>query len=149
MELNSKCPYCRVGFTVMCTKADEFNHIDIMWSSEAGLQLECKDPEEIKKHIVPNPKYGTGFSLSEKMDSLFRENADKFYKDPSPFSKENTELGVFSILLGYFVRYSEYMDDKKVKEEIKKDTGVITEMYNEGKNLLEIIEFITEPDNDI
>ena len=144
-----KCPYCEIGWNVMCTDKDKFVHMDIMWSSEAGLQLECKYPEGVISHIEKNSKYGTGYHISKSLELVFGSRNDKFHADPSPFSKETVSAGDFALLIGEFVRYSEYMDDKKVKEEVRNDTSIITKMYEEGKNMLEVMEFITEPDNDI
>lgn len=142
-DFKTKCPYCQIGFTVMCSAIDKFEHIDIMWSYESGAMFKCEDRDSLYPHIVKNPKFASGFSLSPDMQRIFNELNDDFHKDPSGFSKENVDLNTFGALLGEFFRYSEYMDDRQLDED--DPMKIATDMYDEGKNLKEIMDAITTP----
>jgi hypothetical protein len=142
MDFNTKCPYCKIGFDVICTSPDQLVHMDIIWSSESGLQRDCQDLEAIKPYIISNEKYGTKFSLTEEMQKKFQELNAEFHNDPSYFYKENIELEDLTVLIGEIVRYSDYMNGREVKSGISFEN--ITALYVAGKNLAQIIEECTE-----
>jgi hypothetical protein len=141
MEFKTKCPYCKIGFSVMCESKEKLMHLDICWSSDSGLQRNCSDLEAITPHIVDNPDYGTKFSLSKEMQEKFDELNESFHSDPSEFSKLNTEFENFLVLIGEFFRYSDWMDDREVKE--GSGNKILEDLYEEGLNLLQIMEKIS------
>lgn len=141
-DFKTNCPFCKMGFYLMCKSPTEVEHMDIMWSREAGQIFGCADPEAIIPHIIPNKEYGTGYSLSKDMQEIFTELAEDFYKDPSEFNKDNVDENTFMGLIGTYYRYADYMDDKELREDI--DPNEVTrERYKEGKNIKEIMEEIT------
>jgi hypothetical protein len=116
MEFITKCPYCQIGFGIMCIGPDKPVHMDIMWTSEAGLVQDCLDPEVIIPYVIKNSKYGTGYSLSEELIDMFETLNQDFHSDPSKFSKLNVPIENFMVLMGEFFRYADYMNNRKIKE---------------------------------
>lgn len=140
--METKCPLCKIGFYLMCSSPQKAEHMDITWTSEAGMTAQCKDLEAVKPHIVENKNYGTGYSLDEETQKWFDKQSEKFLADPTGFSKENVAYDDFATLLGTVMRYSDYMENRLIKEGLTHhDVG---ELFNKGLDIREVLDEVTE-----
>lgn len=131
----TKCPFCKIGFPASYGTKKQLTHLDIMWSQEAGQAFTCQDPETFEQ-------------IKDTVDDIFLELNDDFHKDPSVHSKENLNLHDFFALLGEFLRYSGYMDNRDLVDDPEAVQETAMSMYNGGKNMKEVIDATTKEVSD-
>jgi len=151
-----KCPYCRIGFggiKVSVEKTKEkwfqsratkrkikegaktsFQHLDIMWSYEAGMIRDCKHPEYLKENLISvddhqNPVF------NEEFTNKLKELRKEFENNPVDINKDNFDFD------GYYIAFVECMNYGNVEgddEEYNREemTGEkLKELYESGTNL--------------
>jgi len=129
-----KCPFCRAGFGALKISNMAVNHIDIFWSYESGLTLDCADPGTILRNLLSidenqNPIFNIEFG--NKMTDL----RDKFLSDPSDIDNTNTSIEDFKILFKECSSYGDVIDG--LRDGIK--WSDVDELYHAGVNLKDVL----------
>lgn len=113
-----KCPYCRTQFGSYKI-GDKVQHLDILWTSEAGLVKDCQDPEFVKANIESTDKYGNP-KFNEDFQKKVTQLRDKFDTCPDDITKEDFEfddyMTVFVECMNY--GYIEGEDEKYDRDNI-------------------------------
>jgi len=161
-ELHSEitCPYCRVGFGGVKVKSEkpklkwfmsraakrkaregikmEFQHLDIFWSFESGLIVDCKNAELLKVNLDGvdergNPKFKPEFE--EKLKQL----KEKYDSKPDDIRQDTCEWNDFHILFANALNWGmiDGDDEEFDRESIKWEDVEI--MYKENKSLYDIL----------
>ena len=133
------CPYCRVGFgTLKSTSKDKFQHLDLFWSYESGLIVDCENNDVLALNLEKmddkgNPKFKTEFE--EKLKELQEENSKK----PDDICKDTCSWDSFQTLFVNAINWGsiDEEDEEYDRESMKWED--IELMYNENKNLYEIL----------
>ena len=116
--------------------AKELVHMDLFWSSDAGLHRTCTQPEYIQSQAISwtdgKPVFNDEFSAKIK------KLRDDFESKPVDISKENFDWEAF------FIAFSDCMnwgyvaeDDEEYVSDITKDK--VKNLYDNGLNLHECL----------
>lgn len=139
-----KCPLCRVGFGALFVTKGVANHIDLFWSREAGLMLECSDQEYALAHCVETEK---GLRPSEEFNKLLIANNDEFIDHPELFSKENISPEHVTLLVQLLIKETDLEEGEEFNVTIP--TVEARKAYEEGKNFKEIFGLFIIKNSDV
>lgn len=125
------CPYCVMQFGGVGAYFNfngKVNHVDIMFSSEAGQSVGCTQKDILK---FMNGEKG----LKEEYKLFFNGLSEKFKSDPSFFTKETTDFNGFVMGLMEVMNYGELEgeDEEYDRGSIKMDE--VKSYFNEGMDL--------------
>jgi len=151
------CPFCRVGFgglkvsQIKPTKkwyelfkvlpepeVKSIIHLDIFWSREAGMHVDCKNIDLLKTKIDKIDENGNPI-FQEEFQLKLKELVNKYSYYPDDLSKDTCEWRDFQITFSYLMNwgmidgdYEEYNRESMKWEDIKI-------MYDEGKSVYEAL----------
>lgn len=127
------CPHCRTGFGGHKMSKDKMIHLDILWSSEYGLQRDCRQ-DNISEYIVSVDDRGNP-TFTPEFESKLKELKEKFETNPDDIDRDSYSFDDYFISFVECMNYGyvdeddeEYDRDKMSKEKLK-------ELYENGTNL--------------
>lgn len=130
-----KCPYCRTQFGSYKIN-DKVQHIDILWTSEAGLVKDCQDPDFVKANIESIDEYGNP-KFNDDFQKKVTELRDKFETCPDDITKEDFKFEDYMTVFVECMNYGsvegedeDYDRDNMSKEKLK-------ELWEKGLSLNE------------
>ena len=130
-----KCPYCRIQFGHYKI-GDKVEHVDMLWTSAAGLIKECQNPELVKSNLESVDKYGNP-KFNEDFQKKANELRNKFETCPDDITKENFNADDYMIAFVECMNYG-YVDGED--EEYDRDNITmpkIQQLWENGHNLNE------------
>jgi hypothetical protein len=140
-----KCPYCRIQFGHYKI-GKEVEHVDMLWTSEAGLIKTCQDSELVRANITSldkngNPKFNDDFQ--KKLNEL----RSKFETCPDDITKETFNADDYMIAFVECMNYG-YVDGEDEDYDRENMTmPKIQQMWENGHNLNEALKaFIKKND---
>ena len=67
-----KCGACKAGLELFVKQDDEWFHVDLFATFEAGAMYVCENSDVIEEYLVKNGDKGTWLP-NEELEALFRE----------------------------------------------------------------------------
>ena len=158
------CPYCRVGFGVIkanLTKPDlkwfmskskkkklisdakekaTFQHLDLFWSYESGLITDCKNADVLIKNIDSIDDNGN-VKFTSEFEQKLKELKEKYDIKPDDITKETCDWKSFNTLFINALNWGMIDGDDEEFDRESMKWEDIEKMYNEGKNLYDILRF--------
>lgn len=161
-----KCPYCRIGFGGIKVSVEKpktkwfmsraakrklkegakmsFQHLDIMWSYEAGLIRDCKHPEHLKANLISVDDHQNPI-FNEEFSSKLKELRSDFENNPIDINKDSFDFD------GYYIAFIECMnygnlDGDNEEYDREQMTGErLKELYENGTNLKDALRSFIKP----
>lgn len=133
-----KCPYCRIQFGSVKINEDDVEHLDILWSSDAGLIKKCEQPELVTSNLKSVDEHGNP-TYTDEFQNKLTELRDKFENNPDDITKENFDFESYMIAFVECMNYGyvdgedeDYDRDNITKEKLK-------QIWEMGYNLTEAL----------
>lgn len=132
-----KCPYCRIQFGYYKI-GKEVDHVDMLWTSEAGLIKTCQDPELIRANIASSDEYGNP-KFNDDFQKKLNELRNKFETCPDDITKETFNADDYMIAFVECMNYGyvEGEDEDYDRENMTKPK--IQQLWENGHNLNEAL----------
>lgn len=122
------------------SESNEFYHLDICWSSDAGLIKTCENQELLQANLISidyngNPIFNESFT--HKLDEL----KHGFVTNPIDISKENFTEEAYIIAFRECMEYGEVdLDDEEYDRSIL-TIEKVKELYDAGSNLKDALKY--------
>lgn len=130
-----KCPYCRIQFGHYKI-GDKVEHVDMLWTSAAGLIKECQNPELVKSNLESVDKNGNP-KFNEDFQKKASELRNKFETCPDDITKENFNADDYMIAFVECMNYG-YVDGEDEEYDRENITiPKIQQLWENGHNLNE------------
>jgi len=133
------CPYCRIQFgNYKIGQDNKVEHLDVLWTSEAGLIRKCQQPEMVLANMESVDEYGNP-KFTESFQTKLTELRNKFEYNPDDISKENVSFDDYMIAFVECMNYGyvEGEDEDYDREDMTKPK--IQQMWENGYNLNEAL----------
>jgi hypothetical protein len=116
-EFKVTCPGCKTTMGHKGGKDGKLIHLDVLWSSESGLYVEC-DHSEILLQNVEKMDENYNPTFKEPFASLLRSERDRHESgQQTPQDFKGTDKGLYIAMRQYAMYYFEEPDGKSISQD--------------------------------
>lgn len=134
-----KCPYCRIQFgSVKINEDNSVEHLDIVWSSDAGLIKKCEQPELVTLNLKSVDEYGNP-TFTDEFQSKLTELREKFENNPDDITKENFDFDSYMIAFVECMNYGYVNSDDEDYDRENITIEKLKQIWEMGYNLTEAL----------